>query len=86
MRHILSECSWCGDGYAMLPERDITNIVEESTGLSVPRNRKCTAMILNNLADPMWISVNCDQNLVKVIFCYFTQKTTNISADTSPAQ
>ncbi len=37
----------------------------------------CTAMILHNLALPEWISVKCNEMMVRVVFCHREDKTPN---------
>ena len=35
---------------------------------------KCTAMILNNLVNPEWITIDCDEPVTSDIMCHFPRK------------
>ena len=48
--------------------RDIANFQKN------PNSAMCTVLLLMNLADPAWIRVECDKQLIENVLCYFDDK------------
>ncbi len=48
------------------------NLIPQNAGLQ----GYCAAVLLNNLAEPQWVSVKCDDSLAQVVFCQ-TREDTN---------
>ena len=49
--------------------KDIDNIFQEK-----PYSAICAVLLLMNLADPVWIRVECDKQLIENFLCYFEDK------------
>ena len=62
------------------------NLAKQSVGIPAQRGFLCTAMVLNNLANPMWFSVPCDKKVAKMVFCHMDKAVPNNPSQISLSQ
>ncbi len=65
----ITGCKFVNDNQYLLPGRDLNNVSNVPKHPSSEKQHTCTAMVLNNLAEPMWVSVTCEEKLVKTVYC-----------------
>ncbi len=63
---------------SMFSGRDMHDSFNQSFYPVLHKDFACTAMVLTNLADPIWISVKCNEGLLKTVYCLLEHRNMNL--------
>ena len=62
------------DTYGPINTTNISNRMQYTMYPEISNYTKCAAMLLNNLVNPEWITINCDEPIRSDIMCHFPRK------------